>query len=197
MVKRDFMERLKLFAETAETALASRFVRALIANPKITFSLQFDRVGGVTTSFEGPDEDAVRAVILTFRMLVQEGDGISIDAVSTSLSDASVDSSLRDRFQKSLDELLRFLAEPLYIQFNGETYARGFLFDTMLYGHLAHLNPDKEKRVRIWKGSGPLFGILWNEFVTTLAEYLSCLSFLRGIVQSVIANRARSADASP
>jgi hypothetical protein len=68
--------RLELYNEQAEVLLGSRFA-AVMFGQMTGMTLSWEEGGPLQATVKGPDDEAVRAFALTFRMFFRDGDGIS------------------------------------------------------------------------------------------------------------------------
>lgn len=141
MLPADHESRLRLYNEQVEVMLHSRFAAAMFGQVS-GIQLSWEEGGPVEAEVTGPDEEAVRAFVLTFRMFFKDGDGISFREMAAIYGSASVPGG--DEYQWAREAINQFLDSPTMFNVNGERITHRRLLDVFLYGSgLAHANPDK------------------------------------------------------
>lgn len=121
----------------------------------------------------------MRAFVLTFRMFVKDGDGISFREMAAIYGSASVPENLRDDYRWAREAIDQFLDSPTMFNVNGEHITHRRLLDVFLYGSgLAHANPDKRAVYEVWRRQPVLFALIRNEFAVTMAEFFNHVRFV-------------------
>jgi hypothetical protein len=92
--------RLHLYNEQAEIMLNSRFAAAMF-DQKTGVTISGSLTGPVEVTMTGPDNEAVRAFILPFRMFFRDGDGISLHEMAEVYDDPAVPTRLRDEYRNA------------------------------------------------------------------------------------------------
>lgn len=159
-----FKEFLNLFNEKAEQILDRSFIK-VIQRPDAGYSMVF-KDGTVEVERRSPDDEAVEATSLTFRYFIMPKDKVSLDQMAAYYADPAMPLStdVRDEFRKHYDQLKDFLAKQSSI----EGYDNEQMRDLVMYGSIAHSNPDKKETVDRWK-TGPLFDVAHGDFVKIMA----------------------------
>lgn len=126
--------RVALFDEMVGVLLDSRFVQRVLGGPVTTrLTWEQDRNGGsMTVDNDGPDDESVRALVLTIRMFIQSRDGISFGEMREIYDDPSVPPDLRSRFHECRDGINEFLdAAPsgVSLNHNGQVLSRREILD--------------------------------------------------------------------
>jgi hypothetical protein len=165
--------RLELYNEQAEVLLGSRFA-AVMFGQMTGVTLSWEEGGPLEATVKGPDDEAVRAFTLTFRMLFRNGDGISFREIAEIYDAASVPAALREDCRWAREAMNQFLDGPTMFEVNQERITRRRLVEVFLYGGIAHMNPEKRKAYELWRGNPVLFAMMENEFA--LATCGSCVS---------------------
>ncbi len=95
----DQTRRLRLFNEKANELDGSRFAIALY-DQQSGVIVEGGLTGPATAVFVGPDDDAIRAFVLTIRLFRQDRDGISIRALVETYGAEGVPQELRGEFDE-------------------------------------------------------------------------------------------------
>jgi hypothetical protein len=83
-----------------------------------------------------------------------------------------------DRVRKALND--RLDSNTMFVIDNVHLTRRQ-VFNTFLYGGLAHVNPSKRVVYEQWQTMGMAFALMRNEFVVTLGEFFNCVRWIRHI----------------
>jgi len=152
--------------------LSSRFAAAMF-DQQTGVTVSGSMTGPVEVTRIGPDEEAVRAFILTFRMFFRDGDGISFRQMAEVYDDSSVPTRFQDEYRRARVALNEFLgASPaLGFNVNGEQLTRQRILDVFLYGRHAHANPKLRADYDVWSQIPMMLALLENEFAVCLAEF--------------------------
>lgn len=178
--------RVALFNEMAGVLLDSRFVQRVLGGP-ITTTLTWEEDpdgGSMTVGTDGPDDESVRALVLTVRMLIQDGDGISFREMCEVYDEPSVPADLRTRFHECRDGINQFLdAAPsgVSLNHNGRVLTRREILDVVVYGGLSHANPKKRALFEQWRAGPPWFALVWDNFTVTLVGLCQCARDIRDL----------------
>jgi len=176
----DQTRRLRLFNDKADELDGSRFARALY-DQQSGVIVQGGLTGPAEAVFVGPDDEAIRAFVLTIRLFQQNGDGISIQQLADIYAEPGVPQDVRvefDRVCKALND--RLDSNTMFVIDNVHLTRRRVL-NTFLYGELAHVNPNKRVVYEQWQTMGMAFALMSNEFVVTLGEFFNCVRWIRDI----------------
>jgi hypothetical protein len=178
--------RVALFDEMASVLLDSRFVQRVLGGPVTTrLTWEQDRDGGsVTVGTDGPDDESVRALVLTIRMFIESRDGISFGEMREIYDDPSVPRDLRSRFHECRDGINQFLdAAPsgVSLNHNGQVLSRREILDVVVYGGLSHANPEKRALYEQWRAGPPWFALVWDNFTVTLTGLCQCARDIRDL----------------
>jgi hypothetical protein len=200
MLKRD-LEILRLFNEKVARLESTGLARFLEQDmPNVTMTVDevvsskqvgpnFEFVGTIRSTLDNVDQDHIDAFVLTYRMLVQKNDRISLAALGKFYEGGSMPAEAAASFREAISEVETYLDSTLDVEFAaGYAVTRRHLVDTVLYGALAHSNPAKEREFHAWTDSGGVTGFVWAEFIVTLEQMLFYLKFFRQLNDAVIAN---------
>jgi hypothetical protein len=179
-IPNEHQRRLALFNEQAEILLGSRFAATMFGSVTgVTFS--WEEGGSLEAKVKGPDDEAVRAFALTFRMFFRDRDGISFREMAEIYDAPCIPAALRDDYRWARQAVNEFLDGATMCEINGERITRRRLVDVFLYGGLAHLNPDKRDDYDVWRTHPVTFALMQNEVAITLAEFFNHVRFVREV----------------
>jgi hypothetical protein len=150
-------------------------------------------VGRVTSWLEDFDQDEIDAFVLTHRILTQNNDMLSIGSLAKIYAQPWMPEGARAPFNNARDQLNQYLASPATVEFGEYQIAIGQLAEIMIYGGLAHSNPQKNAIFESWVNSG-VAGFVWAEFVAYAREMLHYFKYFRDLNEAVLRNLG--ADAS-
>jgi hypothetical protein len=163
----DQIRRLRLFNEKANELDSSRFAIALY-DQQSGVIVEGGLTGPAEAVFVGPDDDAIRAFVLTIRLFRQDRDGISVRGLADIYATEGIPQGLRGEFDEARNALNDRLDADTMFVFNDERITRRRLLDVFLYGGLAHVDADKRAVYEQWHAFGMAFALMSNEFVVTL-----------------------------
>jgi hypothetical protein len=176
----DQTRRLRLFNEKANELDGSRFAIALY-DQQSGVIVEGGLTGPAEAVFVGPDDDAIRAFVLTIRLFQQDRDRISLRALAEIYGAERVPQELRGEFDEARKALNDRLDSGTMFVLNKERITRRRLLDVFLYGGLAHVDADKRAVYEQWQAFGMAFALMSNEFVVTLGEFFNCVRWIRDI----------------
>lgn len=188
MSTRQPVEALRLFNEMAEELRDSSFTRA-INQGSVGTALRMRTGEPAEVTRTGPNLEAVRAFVLTFRLFIQNADGISIFVMKGIYDNviAPLDAALAKEFNDIRDGLLAYLKRPTGVRFietDGRERTRQRVFDVFMWGGLSHF--DNRDVYEQWRREPLSFADLENEFVLILREYLKAIAAIHVLNQRAI-----------
>jgi hypothetical protein len=129
---------LEMFVEKANELDRSRFFRG---ESQIGALITFDRLQGWDGVYVGPDDDNLKAVVLTLRMFIQDNEAISLRNMRRMLAGTTVRPELVAQFDAQCKVLNDYLDSEtnLAISEAGPLTHRDVL-NMFVYGSYAHLN---------------------------------------------------------
>jgi hypothetical protein len=152
-------------------------------------------VGRVTSWLEDFDQDEIDAFVLTHRILTQNNDALSIGSLAKIYARPWMPEAARAPFNDARDQLNQYLASPATVEFGEYQIAIGQLAEIMIYGGLAHSNPQKSAIFESWVSSG-VAGFLWAEFVAYAREMLQYFKYFRDLNEAVLQNLGPNASST-
>ncbi len=189
-MSQDDIERVKLFNEKAQKLSSSNFVGKIIAGESsITIAAKKGERVKVQARTPGESTDAF---VLTLRMFIQDNERISIHNMSELYERLPVPEQTKEKFRKLRKHLNDTLDEPSMIQMNEKHFTKRELFETMLYGDLAHINPEKRKVVHEMKQFGLVYPLAKVEFESILVELLGTISEIAIVNTEVLSDLTKS-----
>jgi hypothetical protein len=79
-----------------------------------------------------------------------------------------------------------FLDEPTPVQFNDAALSRRQIMETVVYGGLAHANPDRREEFLRWLRNPFLSACVYSEFVVTVSAVLEAALRVRTLNQAIL-----------
>jgi hypothetical protein len=119
----------------------------------------------------GADRESTAAFALTFRLFLQERDGIEIHQIEALYHDLPI--ATEDKFwvSENLKDLDSYLdgGDVMRMVIDGVPVTNRMILETFLYGDLAHINEDKRATYERWR-SGPANLLLESRFEGIVGE---------------------------
>lgn len=174
----DHIHALELFNEKAERVLGSSFV-AKIRDEELKLEIKIDRLG-VQTFKKGPGDEAIDALVLTLRFFIQDNEPSSFRNLSLVYPQLPISRAKKEDFDRARKALNEFLDSKSFLELDNEELTYKQIFETFVYGGLAHANKAKKKEYDEWMAS-ELADVLVYEFVTALVRILGIISYVRNL----------------
>ena len=181
---------LKLFNEKGEKLENSRFLRNLLTNGNST-TISWSEGNSVQIQTMTADDDSRDSFILTLRFFIQDNEKSSFRNMSkiyNSLPDDKKFNQLKKNFNEARTVLNDFLDRELDIKMNlyGEKVTNRLLFETFIFGELAHSNQHHEKRYKMWVANPILGSLIKVEFNNILYKILKLIKYVREVNKEVL-----------
>jgi hypothetical protein len=157
---------LRLFNEKANTLLNSEFVQHGI----ISGSVYATQNQQIHTALNLPDEEAIRAFVLTFRFFIQENETSSFKRLADTYEELPVSEELRTQYSTLRHRLNDLLDSSSNLKILNLT--RRDIIWTMIYGELAHSDKEKLARIIDWRKDPVIWTLVQFEFNSSLADVL-------------------------
>jgi hypothetical protein len=135
--------------------------------------------GTMTVQLNGPDEDALRSFVLTFRFFIQENEKCSIRRITEVYSKLPFDRIERQTFFNFRTFLSANLDAPSPYSKNNVTWTRRQIMDTLIYGYFAHANDSKKEVADSWLANGAVANLILAQFLTDLVFVFDFLILVR------------------
>ena len=122
---------------------------------------------------EGPNEEQIDAFLLTLRFFFYRKDGCSFEVMGDFYNSLPIPQDKRDMLNNLNDGLNEFMAGRALMAFDGQVYTRQEIFDTFMYGELAHeRNPKLVERYNKWMEDKFNRFLFESEFIFILSGIL-------------------------
>jgi hypothetical protein len=135
--------------------------------------------GEMTVELNGPDEDALRSFVLTFRFFMQNNEKCSIKNISNVYDKLPFDRIERHTFFNFRTYLNANLDAPSPYSKNNVTWTRRQILDTLMYGHFAHAVDSKKEVADSWLANGAMANLFLAQFLTDLVFVYDFLILVR------------------
>jgi hypothetical protein len=180
-------EILELFCSKIEELKESRYLRNAISG-SVRWTASCSQGSTLTHEREGPDEEAVKAFLLTMRMFLQKNEKISVRRIGQLVSNSDVcHINLKNDFAAERNALNTYLDASGVAKFviGDRPLTQRDILDTFLYGMYAHNNDHYLKELKGWEKMGLLIP-LRSEFDNIVLDVLGKLHNLRLIVLEIL-----------
>ncbi len=131
------------------------------------------------------DQEEIEAFVLTYRILTQNNDQVSIGRLSKIFNREWIPKEAKDIFEDVRTKMNNFLKQAVSVNLGNRPFSLQTLIDIFIYGGLAHTNVRKEKIYRNWTTSG-FSGLLWVEFVAAILEMMRYFLYFKGLNEAVL-----------
>ena len=145
----------------------------------------FDLTGKIFSNLQDFDRDDLDAFVLSYRILTQNNDPISIRALSHIYGSSWVPNEAHNCFEDARRQLNEHAAQRASVTFGEHAISVGQLVDIVVYGGLAHSNRAKATIFEAWEKSG-IMGFIWADFFAYLRHFMSVVKYLRGLNEQVL-----------
>jgi len=169
---------LKLFNEKANELANSNFVKYILEHKKISFEVSMKRGERVKIARTIPNEEAIKAFVLTFRFFIQNNERCSFGNLDEIYARLPVSEKIKKQFRTARKTLNEYLDSSTSVTIQNEKISRRKLLDVVVYGGLAHATLQKKKLYDSWMENLITRGILDVHFVTTLFQVLKIIKFV-------------------
>jgi len=189
---------LQAFNEKVSRLERTRFAKRFeIESPEVLMSFeelkitdlgngQFDLSGRLKSWVPQFDEDEIDAFVLTYRMLTQNNDRLSLARVSEVYERNWMPNEASERYREAREHLNDYLNSAATIEFGPHQISIREIVDIVIYGGLAHSNTQKSLIFNSWVANEAISGLIWVEFQAAMRKALYVFSFLRKLNEEVI-----------
>mgnify|MGYP006967019977 CR=1 FL=1 len=184
MVKKE-IEVLKLFVDRIERLLRSRLTQHILQH-QIGCKIFWEEGKNIKIEYPQCDEDDCYSFILSLRFFIQNNDEISIEKISNLIERLPLSNQIKEPFKHNREELSRYLDSPPFCMAFGEPKSYRDLFNTFIYGDLAHLNENLRSVYSRWLKDPLVWPHMQTQFFMVLQNFLLCLSAFRNVALMAI-----------
>jgi ribosomal protein L30 len=152
---------------------------------KKTGDTSFEMQGVIHSSLEDFDQDEIAAFVLDYRQYTQRNDAISIASLAEIYAQPWMHIGARNNFEEFRADFNRALDAPSTLIFGTNHISTRELVDTVVYGGLAHSNPEKAATFESWEQSG-IMGFVWAIFFSVMRDLMRTLKQVRLLNEQVL-----------
>ena len=178
---------LKKFNEKAEKLRRLTFTDIILKKLNKVI-IDYSGKRGLIIKRKGANEEQIDAFLFTLRFFYNKRDGCSFGAIRDFYNTLPIPKDKRDLLNSLLDGLDQFMNSKALMAFEGQGYTRKEIFDTFMWGELAHETDDKlVEQYNRWmknKLNGYLFE---SEFIFILSGILMNIFAIEELNKEVIA----------
>jgi hypothetical protein len=132
------------------------------------------------------DEDEIDAFVLTYRMLTQNNDRLSVARIAEIYERDWMPIEAASNFCEAREHLNNYLDSAAVMEFGPHQMAIRDVVDIVIYGGLAHSNQQKAKVFDVWSANHAISGLMWVEFMAAMNKAFYVFSFIRRLNDAVI-----------
>lgn len=185
MTQNKDVEALKLFNEKAKKLERLSFTKKILTQPS-GVKIDFKKETGVKVKRRGPEENSIDAFVLTLRFFVQDNEICSFRNMAKIYEGLPISTDKKKSFNKIRNFVNTFLNKDSPFVFGKRKLKNRQIFETFMYGGLAHANKEKKKEHEKWVSDPYLEPLLTNEFVWIMAEILKAIFHAEKVNEQVI-----------
>lgn len=181
------LDSLKLFNEKSEKLFNSKFWKTYLRE-STGISMRNLKDGMMTVTRQGPEQEEIEAFVLTMRFFIQPNEKSSFGNLVYTYKKLLISQEIKQEFSNAIHALNSYLDSslPFRVTLYGETYTNRRIFETFIYGGLAHANPDKKKLFYKWMEIEIDKQTLTNAFVDVLIDIMGTIKFIWELNTKVI-----------
>ncbi len=158
----------------------------------VTISWEAER--GVEVALRKPPDEAIDALVLTFRFFMQNNEACSLFRLAQVYERiGATEPEKATEFDAIRNRLNAFLDSPSTIEVNGERLTFRRILEGFVYGDLSHENPAKRADFTLWMDRWLTEPLVWNEFVYCLGRLLHDILAIRDVNAAVIQKATKTA----
>ncbi len=145
----------------------------------------FTMEGIIRSSLKDFDQDEIAAFVLDYRQYTQKNDAISVSSLARIYDRPWMHPGARKNFEEIRARFNRELDASCSLIFGDDHMKVRTLVDIVVYGGLAHSNPEKAQIFEEWEKSG-IMGIVWADFFAAMRGLMQTLKQLRTLNDQVL-----------
>ena len=193
----NIIETLKSFNSKIDRLERSGFSNRFIdETPEVVIafkSVKFENLGEGNFTLSGEmeswvkdyQEDEIDAVVLTYRMLTQNNDRVSLGSIAKIYNSDWFPEEGTQQFNEARTKVNQYLDSAATVCFEEGSISIRSIMDIIIYGGLAHSNVKKERIFNSWINSGAA-GVFKVEFITALKFMLFYFSYFKELNNATI-----------
>ncbi|MDF1789591.1 MAG: hypothetical protein P1U82_27260, partial [Verrucomicrobiales bacterium] len=132
------------------------------------------------------NETEVDAFTLSYRMLTQNNDRLSIGRLASIYESDWMPAEARANFEHAREHLNAYLDSRATLELPEGPITIRELIDVVIYGSLAHSNQGKASVFESWMATPACHGFVWAEFQAAMMKTLSFFRFFKELNEAVI-----------
>jgi ribosomal protein L30 len=145
----------------------------------------FAMTGIVHSMLEDFDQDELDAFVLSYRVFTQDNDQLSLRSLSRLYDSEWMPPEAKERFEEARTQLNEHLDSQATIMFGERAVRVRNIVDVVIYGGMAHANPEKAAIFESWEKSG-VMGFIWAEVIAYLRALMETVLFVKKLNEQVL-----------
>lgn len=184
MLNNPEIELLKLFNDKASKIINSKFKKESLEK-KLGETISWNEKDGMTYTVSNHDDDFINSVLMPLRLLFQNNDEISINNISKLYENMEIGKEYKIVFKKIRGELNEFLDEQAKTLLDDKPTRRE-LFETILYGEIAHVQKEKRNKLETWKSDKMIWDLAYMEFQRLIHEIIFSINLISNLNKRIM-----------
>lgn len=176
---------LELFVEKAEELRLCNFAKYVIDSSPVHLQVSIGSKIRERVEYTGPDDEAMKAFLLTLRFFIQDRDGISFRYLERDVcQDSALSAQWKQEIKNARAHLHEYLNErstPVIVYEPPPT--RQEIVDTFIYGSLAHADKKHRDQFKRWKQKEIMFSNYKMDFHAALFTMFSMIMYISGLTE--------------
>ena len=178
MITAKQVQDMLLFNEKVGKLENGKFFQYILRQrPKITIKKNANQPAEIDVLI--PDEDATDAFILTVRFFIQDNESTSLSNMAKLYESMDISDEQKENIRQARNNLNEYLDSESMITWRKQRLSRRDIFDTFIYGGLAHANEIKKKIYDEWTVDKVTSHGFEFEFTNILLTFLSPLKYIK------------------
>nr|WP_321498350.1 hypothetical protein [uncultured Methanolobus sp.] len=188
MLSQDDYKVLELFNEKVTKLENNSFVKHIFSQ-QIGFSMSWEKGKNVEFEKNFPEKESIDSFVLTLRYFIQNNEKISFQNIAKIYDKLPDSDQKKEFFKDAVAKLNHFLDAPdkqLTIKEKDKLLTKRDIFNTIIYGELAHANEEKREIYKDWMKNPLLATIIEGEFNAVLGTIMNVLRYIKGLNNHLI-----------
>jgi len=179
---------LELFVEKADLLETRSFVKH-VTEHGITLNLRMTQDEPTILNQNLPDDEALAALMVTFRMFIQDNDSISLRNLGKLMDDPGLSGNWKAQVKDVRDQNNVHLNNfpPIAVDYEGVRPTSRELLEVFVYGDLAHTSQKKRQQFLTWKSNPFFFQVLQYSFHEIVVSLLEAIHYIAHMTRRELA----------
>jgi len=171
----DEIKKLQEFNRAAIEMFSLSFVEK---TSKINCTINWNKEKGFSGSYNGPNDESIKALCNDLRKFIQKNDELKIEKLFPIYKGKGILTEEKEIYNKTISEYEKYKKSFSKIEYNGKKYTNGEFLDIFLYGKYSHRSKNiKDEHDNLEKFE-PIYNLYKFIFVNIVFTYLNVIDNL-------------------